>query len=114
MCDTTVYQPQIRALLGTASQFCEAAVLKSRTVPNSTTRSQRILRVIRRGAQAMYTWGEGGDGEEPGPASRPSASGQELLPRCRCIVQVSFSGRFRPHVEVFISAGFCPNRGVVF
>ena len=43
----------MRALLGTASQFCEVAV----TVPNGTTIGLRILRVIRRGAQAMYTRG---------------------------------------------------------
>ena len=34
--DTDVYAPCIRALLGTASQFCETVVLKSRNVPNST------------------------------------------------------------------------------
>ena len=32
--DTKVYKPEIRALLGTASHYCEAVVLKSRTVPN--------------------------------------------------------------------------------
>ena len=32
--DTKVYEPYIRALLGTASHFCEVFVLKSRTVPN--------------------------------------------------------------------------------
>ena len=31
--DAEVYEPSIRALLGTASPFCEAVVLKSRTVP---------------------------------------------------------------------------------
>ena len=32
--DAKVYEPQIRALLGTASHFCEAVVLKLRTVKN--------------------------------------------------------------------------------
>ena len=40
--DTKVYDPQIRALLGTASQFCEVVVLKSKTVTNGTTLSLRI------------------------------------------------------------------------
>jgi len=31
--DTKVYEPQIRALLGTASHLCEVVVLKLRTVP---------------------------------------------------------------------------------
>jgi len=31
--DTKVYEPYIRALLGTASHFCEVVVLKLRTVP---------------------------------------------------------------------------------
>jgi len=31
--DTRVYEPQIRARLGTASHFCEVVVLKLRTVP---------------------------------------------------------------------------------
>ena len=48
--DAKVYEPEIRALLGTASQFCEEVVLKSRTVPNGI--SLRILPVIRRGAQS--------------------------------------------------------------
>ena len=30
--DTTIYEPQIRALLGTAPYFCPAPVLKQRTV----------------------------------------------------------------------------------
>jgi len=34
--DTTVYEPYIRALLGTASHFCEVVVLKLRTVPIGT------------------------------------------------------------------------------
>ena len=32
--DTKVYEPLLRALLGTASQFCEVVVPKSRTVPS--------------------------------------------------------------------------------
>ena len=35
--DTKVYEPQMRALLGTTSHFCEEIVLESRTVPNHTT-----------------------------------------------------------------------------
>jgi len=31
--DTTIYEPQTRALLGIASHFCEVVVLKLRTVP---------------------------------------------------------------------------------
>jgi len=34
--DTTICQPYIRALLGTASHFCEAVVLTLRTVPLGT------------------------------------------------------------------------------
>ena len=34
--DTKVYEPQIRALLGTASHFCEVVVLKLRSVPINT------------------------------------------------------------------------------
>ena len=45
--DTKVYVPQIRALLGTASHFCEVVVLNLRTVPIGTALSLRILRVIR-------------------------------------------------------------------
>ena len=58
--DTQVYEPYIRALLGTASYFCEIINLISRTVPNGTTLSLRILRVIRRGAQAMSKRGAAG------------------------------------------------------
>ena len=35
--DTRVYEPQIRALLGTDSHFCEVVVLKLRTVPQVTS-----------------------------------------------------------------------------
>jgi len=52
--DTTIYEPYIRALLGTASHFCEAVVVKLRTVPLGTALRLRIIRVIRRGAHAMY------------------------------------------------------------
>jgi len=52
--DTQVYEPQIRALLGTASHFYEVVVFKVRTVPIGTALSLRTLRVIFRGAQAMY------------------------------------------------------------
>jgi len=38
--DTKVYEPYIRALLGTASRFCEVGVLKSRTV-SRRSRTQR-------------------------------------------------------------------------
>ena len=44
--DTKVYGPQIRARLGTASRFCEVAVLKPRTVPNGATLSSKIGRTM--------------------------------------------------------------------
>ena len=34
--DTTLYEPSIRALLGTSSHFCQVAVLKLRAVPSGT------------------------------------------------------------------------------
>jgi len=34
--DTTIYEPEIRALLGTASHFCEVVVLKSSEVNYSS------------------------------------------------------------------------------
>jgi len=37
--DTKVYEPQIRALLGTATQFCEVVVLKLRIILEQTARS---------------------------------------------------------------------------
>jgi len=37
--DTQVYEPEIRALLGNASQFCDVVVLKLRTAPNGITLS---------------------------------------------------------------------------
>ena len=39
--DTTIYEPEIRALLGTASHFCEVVVLKLRTVPFGTALKSR-------------------------------------------------------------------------
>ena len=45
---------RIRARLGAAAHFCEVDVLKLRTVAIGTALSLRILRVIRRGAQAMF------------------------------------------------------------
>ena len=53
MSDTKVYEPEIRALLGTASHLCEAVVPKSGTVPVGTALDLRILLVVRRGAHAM-------------------------------------------------------------
>ena len=55
--DTKINESEIRALLGTASQSCEVFVLQARTVPNGSTLTSRILRVIRRGAQAIYKRG---------------------------------------------------------
>jgi len=59
--DTRVYEPQIRALLGTAPHFtriqkCGAVpvVLKLRTAPLGAALNLGILRVSRRGAQAVY------------------------------------------------------------
>ena len=40
--DKQVYEPWIRALLGTASHFCEVVVLKLRTVPIGTALRSRI------------------------------------------------------------------------
>ena len=54
MSDPTIYEPYIRALLGIASHFHEALLLKFRAVPLGTVLNLRVLRVIRRGAQAMY------------------------------------------------------------
>ena len=39
--DTKVYEPYIRALLGTTSHYCEAVVLESRAVPFGTALSAR-------------------------------------------------------------------------
>jgi len=39
--DTTIYEPSVRALLGTASHFCPVVVLKLRTVPLGTALSRR-------------------------------------------------------------------------
>ena len=44
--DTKVYGPQIRALLGTASHFCEIAVLNVRTLPIGKALSLRTLRSV--------------------------------------------------------------------
>ena len=51
-----LYQPELRALLGAASHFCEVVVFKSRTVPNGTTLNLGIFRVIRRGARTRGPW----------------------------------------------------------
>ena len=39
--DTNVHEPQMQALLGTASYFCEVVVLRSRTLPSATGTIQR-------------------------------------------------------------------------
>jgi hypothetical protein len=52
--DTKVYEPSTRALFGTASYLCEVVVLELRSVPIDTALDLRTLRVIRRGAHAMY------------------------------------------------------------
>jgi len=44
--DTPIYEPYIRALLGTASKFCSVVVLKSRTVPNGTALSISYSRAL--------------------------------------------------------------------
>ena len=46
--DKKVYEVSIRALLGTASQYCEALVLKSRTLPSGTALGLRILLALKR------------------------------------------------------------------
>jgi len=53
--DTTTYEPSTRVLLGNAPHFCDALVLKLGTAPLGTALNLRVLRVIRRGAHAMYT-----------------------------------------------------------
>ena len=53
--DTPVYEPYLRSLHETALHFCEEVVFNLRTVPIGTALSIRIVRVIRRCAQAMYT-----------------------------------------------------------
>ena len=37
--DTTIYEPQIRALLGTAPHFCQGVDVELRTVPLGTAQS---------------------------------------------------------------------------
>ena len=59
MSDTTIYEPEIRALLGTAPHFYLLVVLKLRTVPLDTALRLRIIRVNRRDTQAMYKRGVG-------------------------------------------------------
>ena len=51
----TVYEPLIRALLGTASHYCEAVVLELRTVPSGIALDLRMPLVVRRGAQRCTT-----------------------------------------------------------
>jgi hypothetical protein len=46
--DTKVYEPYIRALLSTASQYCEAVVLEPRNIPRD------CLDVIRKEAWPAY------------------------------------------------------------
>ena len=55
--DTKVYETSARAVLGTTTHFCRVVVLKLRAVPIGTALSLRVLRLIRRGAQAMYKRG---------------------------------------------------------
>ena len=87
--DTQVYEPGIRALLGNALHFCEVVVLESRTVPNGTTLSLRILQVIRLGARAIHKRVRGGhrntrlrrQGAEPGEPKLPHPKPLTLNPR---------------------------------
>ena len=44
MGDTKVYEPYIRALLGSASHLCVEVALNSRTIPNCASIPSRILR----------------------------------------------------------------------
>ena len=71
----------MRALLGTASRFCEVVVFKLRTAPIGTALSLRILRVIRGDAHAMYkrgVWRAAGNRAQDrvldGPASEEKGS----------------------------------------
>ena len=52
MSDTKVYEPEIRALLGTASYFCAAVVLELGTLPNVTTLAALAILVSTRLTQA--------------------------------------------------------------
>jgi len=56
--DTTVYEPQIRALLGFDPHFCKSFALNLRTVPLGTALSLKILRVSYRGAQTEFERGD--------------------------------------------------------
>ena len=51
----TVYEPQIRARLGTAAHFCEVVVLKLKTVPIGTALSLRILHALGCSARVAKT-----------------------------------------------------------
>ena len=43
MSDTKVYEPELRALLGIASRYCEAVVLRSEIVPSGTAQPAPVL-----------------------------------------------------------------------
>ena len=55
--DTKVYETEIRALLATASHFCEVFVLKSRTVPNHKCWNRTARTRPRRGRKLVCTCG---------------------------------------------------------
>ena len=50
--DTTIYEPYMRALLGTASHFCEVVVLKLRTAPGHTWH-RLLLAVLARASPCL-------------------------------------------------------------
>ena len=75
--DTKVYEPEIRALLETASHFCEVVVLKLRTLPIGTALSLRTLRV---GGQVALV-----RAVEPGGHIQPPAREISLVGRGECL-----------------------------
>ena len=102
--DATIYEPQMRALLGTASHFCEAVVLKLRAVPLGTVLNSGVFRVIRRGAQAMHE-----RAGEPNHCSPPGALCSDLAlycPLCGKVSEVTLGSDFT-HTLVGLSIFSC-------
>ena len=57
--DAQVEEPCIRALLGTASHFCEGVALKSRTVPNCSAPDACVARRMRFGGSTSASRSRG-------------------------------------------------------
>jgi len=71
--DTKVYEPYIQALLGTASHYCEAVVLKS---PSGTALGQCSQAVVAGGRASRRAGGEG----SPQSAGRSTANSYGARP----------------------------------